>query len=176
MPTKITAPRVYAACLSSYNAGILHGAWVGCDQDEDGIMDEIKAMIAASTTPGAEEWAFHDFENFQGVEVGENESAANLADLGLFLSECEFGGALIQALSGNNRVEQAQEALENYDGEFSSPEEWAEQTLTETEALKGLPEDLRVYFDFKAYARDAELSGNIFTVEVNGSVHIFRNC
>ena len=39
-----------------------------------------------------------------------------------------------------------------------------------------MPEDLRCYFDFEAYARDMEYNGDIWTVgATDGGVHIFRN-
>ena len=31
MTTVNSAPKIYVACLSSYNAGQLHGVWIDCD-------------------------------------------------------------------------------------------------------------------------------------------------
>ena len=57
-------PRIYVACLAAYNNGQLHGAWIDADQSADAIHEEIRAMLASSPTPGAEEWAIHDYERF----------------------------------------------------------------------------------------------------------------
>jgi len=51
--TNTTSPRIYVACLASYNAGKLHGEWIDADQDEDedAIHEEIAAMLRASPCP-----------------------------------------------------------------------------------------------------------------------------
>jgi antirestriction protein len=43
--------RIYAACLASYNSGVLHGRWIDADQDADAIRDEIAAMLRESPYP-----------------------------------------------------------------------------------------------------------------------------
>lgn len=40
--------RFYAACLASYNAGILHGAWIDATRDEDEMSEQVQAMLEAS--------------------------------------------------------------------------------------------------------------------------------
>lgn len=44
-------PRVYVACLASYNAGTLHGRWIDADQDADDIASEVAAMLRESPYP-----------------------------------------------------------------------------------------------------------------------------
>lgn len=46
-----TSPRIYAACLASYNAGKLHGTWIDADQDADAIQAEIATMLRESPCP-----------------------------------------------------------------------------------------------------------------------------
>ncbi|RAN38199.1 antirestriction protein ArdA, partial [Hyphomonas sp. GM-8P] len=52
------APRIYVACLAAYNNGCLHGRWIEATTPDD-IMGQVRAMLAASPLPGAEEWAIH---------------------------------------------------------------------------------------------------------------------
>ena len=59
-----TKPRIYVACLASYNSGILHGAWFDASAIADDMQAAIDAVIASSPVPDAEEWAFHDYEGF----------------------------------------------------------------------------------------------------------------
>ena len=59
-----TKPRIYVACLASYNSGILHGAWFDASANVDDMQAAIDAVIASSPVPDAEEWAFHDYEGF----------------------------------------------------------------------------------------------------------------
>ena len=87
-------PQVYVACLASYNAGVLHGAWIPAT-DEDEMRDAIAAMLRQSPYPNvtvpcpdfilyqdrgtcptcggvgahgkvrsAEEYAIHDYDGF----------------------------------------------------------------------------------------------------------------
>lgn len=47
-----TAPRIYAACLASYNAGRLFGVWIDCEgKDGDALKLEIADMLARSPCP-----------------------------------------------------------------------------------------------------------------------------
>ena len=66
---KTQFPRVYVACLASYNAGILHGRWVELDSTDAGIncdtlTEGTGAMLGESPIKDAEEWAIHDFDGF----------------------------------------------------------------------------------------------------------------
>ena len=65
-------PRIYVACLASYNAGILHGEWIDAT-DADTIREAIQEMLKRSPTPGAEEWAIHDYEGFGPLRLSEFE-------------------------------------------------------------------------------------------------------
>jgi antirestriction protein len=41
-----TGPRIYVACLSAYNAGKLHGAWIDVDgKDADALQEEITRRV-----------------------------------------------------------------------------------------------------------------------------------
>ncbi len=83
----------------------------------------------------------------------------------------EFG-AVVHAHTGN--LDEAIQLIEdNYQGEFDSLEAWADDQLEQTGQLNALPSQLRMYFDFAAFARDCELNGDIFTVEIDGRTHVF---
>lgn len=43
--------KIYAACLASYNAGILHGAWIDATDDADEMSESIRAMLRKSPCP-----------------------------------------------------------------------------------------------------------------------------
>jgi antirestriction protein len=49
--TNSVEPRVYAACLSSYNNGVLHGAWIDATQGEDEMEAAIAVMLLGSKYP-----------------------------------------------------------------------------------------------------------------------------
>ncbi|MFC1610276.1 antirestriction protein ArdA [Myxococcota bacterium] len=164
-------PRAYAACISSYNSGILHGLWISADQDPDDIQAEIEQMLAESPEPGAEEHAFHDYDNLPGL--GEFESVETVAKVGHLV--VEHGYDLVAGLMGHfSNLDEVETALtEQYQGAWDSVSDWACDWLEQTGELRALPANLASYFDYEAWARDAELNGNIFAVHVGGSVHVF---
>ena len=81
------SPRIYVACLSSYNNGHLHGQWIDANQDAEAIHEEIQDMLGVSPMIGAEEWAIHDYEGFQGLEISEYEDIQQVADVAGYIQE-----------------------------------------------------------------------------------------
>ncbi|MFZ5893405.1 MAG: antirestriction protein ArdA [Myxococcota bacterium] len=165
-------PRIYVACLAAYNAGKLHGDWIEATQTAAEIEAEIRSVLSRSPEPGAEEWAIHDYEGFCGARIGEYESIANVAAIGAFIKEHgELGGALLGHLGDLDDAKRALE--EQHAGSGSSLADWAEEFLADTGALQGMPEHLRPYFDFDRYSHDLELGGDVFSIDVDGTVHVF---
>lgn len=166
-------PRIYVACLAAYYNGYLHGAWIDSDQDADQIRDEIAAMLARSPVEGAEEYAIHDYEGFEGVSISEYAGIDNVARMAAFIAEHGAPGAgLLEHFGGD--MDQAETALQDcYHGQFASLADYMEELTTESVTI---PEALRYYVDWQAMARDAEMAGDLFTIETaHGEVHVFSN-
>ena len=166
-------PRIYVACLAAYNNGYLHGAWIDADQDVDEIRDEIAAMLARSPIEHAEEYAIHDYEGFEGVAISEYAGIDTVARMGAFIAEHgALGAGLLEQFSGD--MGQAESTLEDcYHGRFASLADYMEELTTQSVTI---PEALRYYVDWDAMARDAEMSGDLFTIETaHGEVHVFSN-
>ena len=164
-------PRIYVACLAAYNNGDLHGSWIDVD-DEDSIQDAVRAILKSSPIPDAEEWAIHDYENFDGVTINEYDSFARVVEIAEFLENCSgFGGKLLENYGGD--IEDAESALERYNGEYESLADFAEElTATTTE----IPKNLTYYIDYKSMARDMEMNGDIFSIETGyKEIHVFWN-
>ncbi len=165
-------PRIYVACLAAYNNGRLHGRWMDANQDVEALNDEVQAMLAESPEPGAEEFAVHDYEGFGGLELGEYESLETISRMAALVVEHGPLFAEVHGYAGN--VEDAQRMLEEqHQGSWGSLAEWAENFMEDSGQLQGLPENLRGYFDFGAFGRDAELGGDIVTFAVDGDIHVF---
>lgn len=145
-----TTPRIYVACLAAYNAGILHGAWIDCDQGDDHIWQELRDMLARSPEPNAEEWAIHDFEGFGEHPLSEWESIADVARIAEAI--CEHGEPFLAALGIACDFEQAESLMQNYYGEYDSDESFTMELLEDT---GGLPGDLPSYLviDWTATAK-----------------------
>ena len=166
-------PRIYVACLAAYNNGYLHGAWIDADQDADEIRDEIAAMLARSPVEDAEEYAIHDYEGFEGVSISEYAGIDSVARMGAFIEEHgALGAGLLEQFGGD--IEQAEATLQDcYHGQFASLADYMEELTTESVTI---PETLRYYIDWDAMARDAEMGGDLFTIETaHGEVHVFSS-
>lgn len=168
-----SSPRIYVACLAAYNNGFLHGAWIDADQDADQIRDAIAAMLARSPVEDAEEYAIHDYEGFEGVSISEYAGIDTVARLATFIAEHgALGAGLLEQFSGD--MDQAECTLEDcYHGQFASLADYMEELTTESVTI---PEALRYYVDWEEMARDAEMGGDLFTIETaHGEVHVFSN-
>ncbi len=164
------SPRIYAACLAAYNNGRLHGRWIDATQDPGDIQSEIGAMLAASPVPGAEEWAIHAYEGYQGARLEEYAGIEKARALAFFIVEHgRLGAKLLEHFGGD--LDEAEAAFEDYAGEHRSLADFAREITEETTEI---PERLANYIDYDAIARDMELNGEVFTVELGfEAVHVF---
>ena len=161
--------RIYVACLAAYNNGHLHGSWIDVT-DEASIWEAVQAMLFASPIDDAEEWAIHDYEGFEGAEVGEYYSFENVVELADYIRERgELGAQVLNYYGGN--IEDAKARFDEYAGEYDSLADYAEELTEQTGET--IPERLAPYIDYKAMAHDYEQSGDFLTFEVGGSVHVF---
>lgn len=167
-------PRIYVACLAAYNCGYLHGSWINAAQDAWAIYDEVKAMLAASPIEGAEEWAIHDYEGFGAVRISEYAGFDHVSGLAAFIAEHgELGLAVLDHYCGD--IEDAREALEDrYIGAYGELADYVQEVTEDTTTI---PQTLAYYIDWQAMARDAEMSGDVFTVSTAwNAVHVFAGC
>ena len=93
-PTPETRPRIYVACLAAYNNGCLHGRWIEATTPDE-VMSEVRAMLADSPLPDAEEWAIHDYEGFEGAHLSGYESFETVCNQADFVAEHGRLGALV---------------------------------------------------------------------------------
>lgn len=165
-------PRIYVACLAAYNSGYLHGAWIDADQDPWQISAEISRMLQGSPVADAEEYAIHDFEGFGDLRLNEYSGIEQVTQLAAFIVERgALGAAVLSYYSGD--LDEAREACEDrYLGTYESLADFMAEF---TEECMAIPDRLRFYIDWEAMARDAELSGDLFTIQTaHDEVHIFN--
>jgi antirestriction protein len=169
-----TQPRICVACLAAYNNGRLHGAWIDVGTDEWAIWDGIQAILKASPIAGAEKWAIHDYEGFEGVRIAESTGIDTLVQIAAFLAEHGTVGAEILVYYGGD-LDDARAAMEDrHLGSFTSLADYVQEVTEETVTI---PQTLRHYIDWQAMARDAEINGDVFTIEVgHDEVHVFAGC
>lgn len=165
-------PRIYVACLAAYNNGQLHGAWIDADQSADAIHDEIRAMLASSPIPGAEEWAIHDYEDFGGIQLAEYEGIDRVAEIAALLAE--YGEPFGAWADYCGDAVSAKEFRDAYRGEYESEEVYAEELVDDTGILAEVPENLRYYFDYGRFARDLFMSDMHSVRSGHGTVYVFE--
>ena len=164
-----TEIRIYVACLAAYNNGILHGRWIDALQDAEAIVEEIGAMLKASPIAGAEEFAIHDYEGFEGARIEEYQSMDSVVEIAAFIGEHgKLGGKLLEYFGTLGNARTAME--EDYRGEYSSLADFAQELTEETTEI---PQALQYYIDYERMGRDFEIN-DVLAVETGfEEVHIF---
>lgn len=164
-------PRIYVASLSDYNAGRLHGCWIDCDQGYDGVMDEIKAMLAESKEYPAEEWAIHDYEYFGDVKLHEYADIQTVVDLAEFIEEHGELGAKLYTRCDKDLDQAKQMMEEGYIGEYNNIGDYAAQYTLDTNGK--IPDFIDYYVDYDSMGEGMESDGEISTISLGDKVHVF---
>lgn len=168
----MTTPSIYIADLAAYNNGILHGTWIDATQDIDDIQAHINSLLSISPIDDAEEYAIHDHEGFEGINIHEYDSIEHIAKLAQFIEEHGALGA--QLYNYFDDIYEAIKALDEcYHGCYDSLADYAQEL---TESTTQIPDHLQYYIDYERMARDWDLSGDIFTITTaHDEVHVFSH-
>ena len=164
-------PGIYVACLSSYNAGILHGVWLDADQPVDELRLKITEMLKKSTIPYAEEWEVNDTIDFNGVDI----QTASLDEIGrmadFIRTYGELGAEVLKYVRyEEDYIDQAHTLMEeHYQGSYDRAEDFARDLI---EACGDISERVAPYIDYKCIARDLLLS-DYFVLEADYKLHVF---
>ena len=176
-----TQPRIYVASLADYNEGRLHGEWIDAAQDEEELERCVKEMLARSPSPGAEEWAIHDYEGFGLLRLDEFESLASVAKVASGIAEHGPAFAAWAAHVGTDS-EALDEFEDAYMGEWESAVAFAEEMLDDMghieEIMRNVPEHLAAYvqIDYEGFVSDLVRNGELATLEKpDGGIYVFRN-
>lgn len=177
----MTDLRIYAACLASYNAGILHGTWIDCDgKDADELRDEVAEMLRASPcpnvtvehpetgemVPSAEEFAIHDHEGF-GRMVGEWTSLDDVAAIAEGLERNAVGFRWLVEDRGYTDLAEAARRAEEVAWTACGVETAAAEFYEEVYSaeLDAVPSVLRYAIDWEQVARGLTLGGDFDTFD-----------
>lgn len=163
------SPRIYVACLAAYNNGKLHGTWIDADQEIEDIWTEIETMLQASPESDAEEWAIHDYEDFCGLELSEQENLETVATVAQLIAQ---HGAAFAVYANHRGLKDATEENfeEDYCGEYDSEADYAEEFYRDCYEI---PAHLEMYIDWERVAGDLFIN-DCFSASYNGTLYIFR--
>lgn len=180
-------PRIYAASLTDYNAGVLHGAWLNASDTAEELHAGIARMLAASPTTRrygdlAEEWAIHDYEGFGPVALSEWESLERVTDLARGIAEHGPSFASWWEIAEPQHEDWGDiesQYRNEYIGEFDQLTDYGEQLLDEIGFdldQVDVPESMRAYlsFDTAGWIRDVEIEGGIETAASARGVYVFQ--
>lgn len=168
----MTEPRVYVGTYAKYNNGNLAGKWLDLSDysDREDFYEACKELHKDEPDP---ELMFQDFEGFPRSLYSESNVSDELIEYAnLDEDDRELLAVYHQGVDGDATIDKVRDA---YQGKFSSESDWASDFLEETGALNEVPESLRNYIDFEAYARDARLGGDVVFVRYEGDVWVFWN-
>ena len=171
-------PKIYVACLSAYNAGYLHGLWIDCTQQPEDIEDDIKWMLSwspvADTEP-CEEFAIHDYEFWEGIELSEYEDIETVSELAQLLEEHGKAYAVYYEHYGSNYATE-EDFKDRYLGEYENEKDFVYQMWKECGKIRQL-EELNIptfYIDWKAIVQDWFID-SYFSIEVRlRETYIFK--
>lgn len=154
---------IYIADLAAYNAGKLVGKWFDLNnytdagELKDAVFDWLKAR-------GIEEYAVHDYDDCPAHdEFGE---CPDFDELYMYHElYTKYGNSFAAWFymfhysscdcdSWENRYDEA------YMGEWESWEDFAQYQIEECDALGEIPDHLKNYINYSAFARDLQCTGD----------------
>ena len=155
-----TTPSVYVGTYHKYNCGSIYGKWFDLtDFDEKEDFDAAcHALHADEDDP---ELMFQDWE---GIPDGlASESSINWAFIEAYKQAEEEGNdaAFFAWVEYTNECDY-DAFLDAYRGQAESEEDYAYAYVEDNGLLNEVPEGLRSYFDYEAYARDLFTGGLTF--------------
>lgn len=146
-------------------------------RDPDRIQDAIDAAMEPYRATGeAQEWEVVDHEDIPKTIAAATDPAYWIE----YAEAYDEHGDPFMAFFDNesycrDSIADAVEAFEErYRGEYDSKEAFAEELLDETGEINEIPEHLRYYFDYEAYARDLFIS-DVYELDAPGGIYVFWN-
>ena len=165
-------PRIYIACLASYNSGYHHGVWIDATQNVENIYKIIKSMLEKSPVPFSCDWEIHDHIGFYGFRIHDLD-IENIPEIANFILEHGSLGAKYLDLFGREKIK---EFDERYLGSGDDEADFAEQYYFEisSETLDSLKKIgiYPSYIDWETVYKDNE-SSDWHSIKAENRVHVF---
>lgn len=165
--------KIYVTNLKEYNNGQIIGEWVSLPHEG---LEEVLEKISNS---GKDELFISDYEtDINGLKVAEYEDILQLNEIAEEIEEMREDEliALQAYLEQYNDIEQALEEVRqgNYRIYYNcdNMEDVAYQVVNDCGLLDGVPEEVKIYFDYEAYGRDMEINGTFIQID-NSFVELY---
>lgn len=164
--------RLFVTTYKKYNDGNLFGAWLDLESyaDKDAFLAACKELHKDEADP---ELMFPDFEGFPRALYNESGLDDRLWGwLELDEDDREMVAVYLDEVSQDGDIDAARDC---FAGKFDSEEDWAADYLNDSGLMGSVPASLLNYIDYKSFANDARLGGDMVFVHHQGSVLAFRN-
>lgn len=165
--------RIYVGTYAKYSNGSIAGAWLNLEDyaDKGEFLEACAQLHKDESDP---ELMFQDWEDIPEGFVGESHVSDDVWEWLELSEEARKVWAIYREhVDQSGTFEQAED---NYRGTYTSPADWAEESLEESGIINNVPTELRGYIDFESYARDAKLSGEMHFADVGWrEVYVFIN-
>jgi antirestriction protein len=156
-------PNVMVACPECEGAGQI------LDGGEGPGSSVCTVCNGTGKVPSAEEYAIHDHEGFEGIEIGEFADLEKVSMHARMLSEHDGAWAAYVGVVGEHYA--TEEGFQDaYRGEWKSPEDYAEETYSDIYGREVTEGPLWNYIDWERIARDMGFEGIHF---VPGGVGVY---
>jgi antirestriction protein len=120
--------------------------------------------------PSGEEFAIHDSEGFEDMEIGAGTSIEEIALHGPMIAKHDGAWCAYVGLVGSSHATE-EDFDERYEGEYKSAAAYAEERVADQGILRSLG-DVANYIDWERYASDMESDGHSFITGGRG-VYVF---
>lgn len=162
---------VFIQSLEDYNAGRIVGEWVDVEgMDESELQDAINKILAKSKEEVAEEWEFAGYEGFYTLNLCGYSSIKTVITLATAINEHGEAYAIYADYVGL-RYATTEGFEDSYYGAWDSFKDFAENLFDEC-YLSQVPESVRFYIDYDAFARDLEID-YFHDRGSDGQTHVF---
>lgn len=165
--------KIFISNLKEYNNGKIIGEWVSLP------CEDIKEVLDKISNNDNDELFISDYEtDINGLKIGEYEDILQLNEIAEEIDNLSDDELLaLQAyLEQYNDIEQALEEVHqgNYRIYYNcdNMEDVAYQVVNDCGLLDGVPEEVKIYFDYEAYGRDMEINGTFIQID-NSFVELY---
>ena len=166
--------KIFISNLRKYNEGQIIGEWVSLP------CEDIKEVLEKISNSDNDELFISDYEtDISGLKVSEYDNILELNTIAEEidnLSEDELIAFQAYLEQYANNIEQALEEVRqgNYRIYYNcdNMEDVAYQAVNESGLLDGVPEQVKMYFDYEAYGRDMDINRTFIQID-NSFVELY---
>lgn len=165
--------KIYVTNLKKYNEGALVDEWVDLPHED------IESVINKISNDGADELFITDYESeLEGLEVGEYD---NIETLDSIMQEVDnltdsellaFQAYLLNGSSLDEALEEVHQGNYTIYYDCNDMSDVVYQVVNDCGLLDGVPEEVKMYFDYEAYGRDMDINRTFIQID-NSFVELY---